>query len=372
MRQSGLKWLVGGLMVSASGIVAVTGLPSRTGGIIACDAPPALPIPMVNPTNLEPPIAVPTPKPSELPMAPAQTAPAPAPLSIPPIVETAKIPEPPKPIDISKPSIPEPKPSIPEVKTEIPRLEEPTKPALNPLIPAAAATPLPLPIPSGPESRPATVPAQPLLAIPGSAPSPVAETPSIPAPVPTNITPEKIEPGLPAVPVFAEPIKPAPTAVAPTAAVGEQTPPRLIENKPIPASSSPTLPEPTTTAEKKLKVILHLGDERPRFEVRDGDDVYLKVLCERVDVKSPGENGENMSVLRATGKVKFTTPGGEGTCDELMLTAGTGQVTVQGKVAFKYNWGKVETTVSGNSMTFRLGAGPVSAASTEIPSTNNR
>jgi hypothetical protein len=33
-------------------------------------------------------------------------------------------------------------------------------------------------------------------------------------------------------------------------------------------------------------------------------------------------------------------------------------VVVAGRVSFKYNWGKVETTVSGEKMTFRLGSTP--------------
>ena len=62
--------------------------------------------------------------------------------------------------------------------------------------------------------------------------------------------------------------------------------------------------------------------------------------------------------MRATGKVGFVTPGGDGVCDELSVVPGTGQVVVTGKVQFKYNWGKVETTVSGDRLTFRLGSAP--------------
>jgi hypothetical protein len=65
-----------------------------------------------------------------------------------------------------------------------------------------------------------------------------------------------------------------------------------------------------------------------------------------------------MSTLRATGRVTFVTPGGDGTCEELTVIPGTGQVVVAGRVSFKYNWGKVETIVSGEKMTFRLGSAP--------------
>ena len=133
--------------------------------------------------------------------------------------------------------------------------------------------------------------------------------------------------------------------------------------------------EPARNLEKKLKVLLHMGDERPRFEVKEGDEIYLKVISDKVEVKSPSDSGANMSVMRAGGKVTFITPGGEGTCDELSVIPGTGQVIVTGKVAFTYNWGKVETTVSGEKMTFRLGSasGPTPSSGTQgVPTSYQR
>jgi len=126
--------------------------------------------------------------------------------------------------------------------------------------------------------------------------------------------------------------------------------------------------------EKKLKVMLHMGDERPRFEIRDGDEVYLKVVCDKVDVKSPVEKGETSSTLKASGKVTFITPGGDGVCDELTVAPGSGLVVVTGKVTFRYTWGKAETTVSGDKMTFRLGQTPgqTIAAPTTVPASYTR
>ena len=140
----------------------------------------------------------------------------------------------------------------------------------------------------------------------------------------------------------------------------EPSPAPVLERTQLNPDPAPAQPP---VAEKKLKVILHMGDERPRFEVRDGDEVYLKVVCDKVDVKSPSEKGESMSVMRATGRVTFVTPGGDGVCEELSVAPGTGQVIVTGKVAFKYNWGRVETTVSGDRMNFRLGSAPGVATS---------
>ena len=116
------------------------------------------------------------------------------------------------------------------------------------------------------------------------------------------------------------------------------------------------------------------GDDRPRFEVRDGEECYLKVVCDKVDVKSPSDRGESMSVLKATGKVAFVTPGGEGECEELSVVPGTGQVIVSGKVTVKHTWGKAETTFSCDRMTFRLGSAPgmAPASPTAIPASYRR
>ena len=139
-----------------------------------------------------------------------------------------------------------------------------------------------------------------------------------------------------------------------------ETPPPVTAAPVTTAVPTPATPvESAKLSERKLKVILAMGDERPRFEVRDGDEVYLKVVCDRVEVKSPGEGGVSVSTMSATGKVTFVTPGGEGTCDQLAVLPGTGQVVVTGKVTFTYNWGKVETTVTGEKMNFRLGSNTV-------------
>jgi hypothetical protein len=238
-------------------------------------------------------------------------------------------------------------------------------------------------VPQPPTDAPATpaVPAAPEPA-PVPAVSTPAELPSIPPPV---VTAEKkpepkadkvLELPVPAVeaiqPVTAPPAEPKPQPVPatpdPAPLPPESSRPTLTPVQPTPTPADPLLTAPPTevppVVEKKLKVMLHMGDDRPRFEVRDGDEVYLKVVCDKVDVKSPSDRGETMSTLRATGRVTFVTPGGEGICEELTVIPGTGQVVVAGRVSFKYNWGKVETTVSGEKMTFRLGSTPGVAQAT--------
>jgi hypothetical protein len=175
----------------------------------------------------------------------------------------------------------------------------------------------------------------------------------LPAPAPNTPVALKPEPVAPVAKTDPVPLPPPPADAPPPAPahtqqrVADPVPPAPVQR---PAAAMP--------AERKLKVVLNMGDERPRFEVRDGEEVYLKVVCDKIDVKTTPEVGANMATMRATGHVAFVTPGGEGFCDELSVVPGAGQVVVSGKVSFKYNWGKAETVVSGERMTFRLGTAP--------------
>ena len=112
------------------------------------------------------------------------------------------------------------------------------------------------------------------------------------------------------------------------------------------------------STEKKLRVQLNLGIGKPWLEIRDGEDLVLKVQCDGVEVKATGEGTDGMSTLRATGHVSFRTLGGNGTCETLSVTPGTGEVQVSGQVTVTSNWGKSETTATAEKMTFRLGTEP--------------
>ena len=68
-------------------------------------------------------------------------------------------------------------------------------------------------------------------------------------------------------------------------------------------------------AQAKYRILLRVGEGEPLFEVRSGDHLILKVVCEKVDVKSP-EKGQGLSAVKAYGKVRFAGFGQEGTCDE--------------------------------------------------------
>ncbi|OWK40491.1 hypothetical protein [Fimbriiglobus ruber] len=409
MNRTRWKIMAGGLALSLGGLAAVASGPTRNGNVSNTASPR-----QANRAPLEPPVIIPPPKPSDLPRAVPATVPGP--LQIPTLQEPA-VPTPAvppatiaSPADLSAPvaglALPLPAPvagpetaPAPRVKAErvteltLPvTLSDPIAPATPKVIPTGGeivpvvapepqATPAVVPVPQPVAPKPLTpqpvevrpTPAVDLLAPPVATALPPQQAVAPPVPTPAATQPVPVAPPAPAVP-------PAPALAVPSPRVEAQpqlTPP--APSQPVQAADTqPSLASQPVVTEKKLKVMLHMGDEQPRFEVRDGEDVLLKVTCEKVDVKSPSERGETMSVLKATGKVTFMTPGGEGICDELTVAPGTGQVCVSGKVNFKYNWGKVETTVSGDKMTFRLGSapgtvvGPGSARTEGIPASYQR
>lgn len=319
MNLSRWKLLAGVFGLSVCGLAALAEPACRTAGHgagrqlppVAESKPEAKP--KQGGSTLPPPVEVSPPKPAD-----AKPAPAPLP-SLPPALPTPLLGEP---VELTLPMVKDDK-----AKAEaLPAFPLPGLPSPTPNIPGATAVPdagvgvfpglPPMPV----EGKPLPLPSpQPLLPQPD-----VKPVPHYVPPVPQPLLP---------------PVSPTPTPPAPEV--------RAVEAR----SAAPSV-------EKRLKVTLQMGDGNPRFEVRDGDEVVLKVVSDKIDVKAPTEKGDLWSTLKATGRVKFHSPGGDGYCDELVIVPGSCEVIATGKVQFKYNWGKVETAVTSERMTFRLGAAP--------------
>ncbi|MFO0851989.1 MAG: hypothetical protein U0871_25990 [Gemmataceae bacterium] len=339
MTRTRWKLAAGALTLSLGGLAAVADGPVNLGTAGCRAAPPVVPVAFQQPAplpmpavkvGLEPPVAVAPPAPADVPQA------------VPPVVPT------PLTLPPASPAPAVPAPAVPATVIELPLISAPPGARPMPVVQASGPELAPMPRPAGGWPRTELTYRQPLG---------IGATQATPTPVVQGFV---LETGAVAA-------APAPTANPMPVANPTPTPAvaRAPEPQAIPIQPQPT-PAPTATpaAEKKLRVVLHMSDDRPRFIVQDGDETYLRVVCDGVEVKSPSDRGEMMSVLKATGKVAFVTPGGDGTCDELTVVPGTGQVTVSGKVSFKYNWGKLETTVTGERMTFRLGAAAAPVMST--------
>jgi hypothetical protein len=139
----------------------------------------------------------------------------------------------------------------------------------------------------------------------------------------------------------------------------------------MPARVDPPLPQRVETgpgkapiqqisgAESKFRIVLRVGEGEPTFEVKNGDNLVLKVACEKVDIKSPEKGG--MSEVIARGKVRFAGFGAEGSCDELKFFAGNGEVSMSGdvKVVVRDKLGRVESELTSTTLKYKIDASSV-------------
>jgi hypothetical protein len=304
--------------------------------------------------------------------APPSLAPAGATPPLPsPSTETPKPPAPPAgvlppiPADVTPPALPG-LPGTPSVsapsKPADPKPSEPAKPAVTPpvadLIPSAPAVPPGKPMPAAPTKGDAG-PSAPGFALPETSNFEKMKTPPV-------VTTGGMQPGNPGKPTaFPSPTVPSGTGALPPPADLPGAPPRPMNMNDLPHGDplvkAPSVSAPTV-AGTKFRILLRVGEGEPSFEVKNGDNLVLKVACEKVDIKSPEKGG--LSEVTAKGKVRFAGFGAEGTCDELKFLAGTGEVSMTGevKVQVKDKLGRIESELTTGSMKYKIDASAVGGA----------
>jgi hypothetical protein len=259
--------------------------------------------------------------------------PADAPLIVPVKGEDkndAKKPEPTKNDDI--PSIPVP--PVP-VKPEIKDAPKPPAPE-TPKPPAIEA-----PKPENPKAPPADLDIRP----PAAKPTPEPVAPPV----------LKVETPAPAKPVDTTPppvLTPAPSAASP------MTPPETVR---IPIA--PATPKAEAT---KLKMLLRMGDGQPRFEIRNSGttEMLMKVYGEKIEMQAPPDAKSTLAGVTAIGRVRFTAPGLEGTCDHLTILSGTGEVLLKGNIHLKTRHGKTWSEMTAEKMVYQIGTAGLTAPGT--------
>lgn len=211
--------------------------------------------------------------------------------------------------------------------------------------------------------KPKLVVVQPFVTIPDAVTTPTLSPPKF-APVADNvfdlplpmtvvkpIAAATLIPELPTKPIPSAPLPATPTLDVP---VVREAPAIVASRKPL------AKPEEAPTEVSSVRVVVRLGMAQPKFEVLSGEDVLLKAACEKIDVRSI-EKGDGVTPLKATGGVRFSAPGCEGTCDQLTVLPGTGEVELAGNVKVRCKRGKGETEIVATTMKFKLGSAPAYA-----------
>lgn len=359
MSWSRWKLMAGVLSVSLGGLATVAGQCPKTDTNKGAKNP-------IEVAMADPPVA------PGIPPAPAAKMPPAAPVL--PIPQPIDLPA--SPMIPAGPAVPPPSPAaLPTPPAfELPSLSAPSPvPLPSPTVPAALpekAGGLPVPMPHVVPASGVNTPPAPMA--PGSLegntsnktdkPNPTQPMPAVQPPTtPTGFEGLSGGVGLP-VPAVQPPAHAGnPPVFTPPSVVTPSAPPApkvAAEVDPLipPTAVHPVVPvSNVTTSATKFRIVLRVGEGEPTFEVRSGDDLLLKVICEKVDISSP-EKGTGPSTIKASGKVRFTGFGAEGTCDHLAFLAGTGEVDMTGgvKIHVKDKLGRVESELSTETMKYKI------------------
>jgi hypothetical protein len=251
------------------------------------------------------------------------------------------------------------------------------------------------PIPTGPDTKSPPIPKLP------DAPKPsnvVGGQTTIPTPdldIPIRAPEKRIaDVSPPAPPVKGEPLPmvgaPPPAATAPPATkvpeppIGLTPPPTKapLVDVPLPVPHGIPQPDPLVTPNSpaparpplatkpsdgsRLKMLLRMGDGQPRFEIRNSasTELLLKVYGEKIEMQSPPETKSSLVGVSAVGRVKFTAPGIEGTCDHLTILSATGEVLMKGNIHLKTKKGKAWSEMTAEKMVYQIGSNGLSSGET--------
>ena len=156
------------------------------------------------------------------------------------------------------------------------------------------------------------------------------------------------------VPPVSPPVKREPPAPAPGVKID------LPATKAVPLDPSNISPRPVAplAPSARLKMTLRMGDGKPRFEIRNtaSEEILLKVYGEKIEMTAPPENKTaTLAGVSALGRVKFTAPGIEGTCDQLTILSGTGEVLMKGNIHLKTKRGKSWSEMTAEKLVYQIG-----------------
>jgi hypothetical protein len=299
-------------------------------------------------------------------------------------------PTPAKPEETKKPDDPQ-KPALPVFEPIVPDVPPAVIPVKGETEPKDAKKPEPAKdaAPTIPEIKPPVKEEpKPTIVVPPVPPTSDKTVPTIEVPKPpaeVKLPEDKKAPE----PVIAPPLKaetpPPPIAPevgtkrdqgAPSDFKSDELPPRIKATKPEPTPTLAT-PVPTDavkvpltpgkpTDAAKLKLTLRMGDGEPRFEIRNSvsTDLLLKVYGQKIEMKPQPDAKASLAGVTAAGKVRFTAPGIEGTCDRLTIMSATGEVLLEGGIRLKTKHGKAWSEISSDKMVYQIGTSGLVAPGT--------
>src|SRR5262245_23930380 len=239
------------------------------------------------------------------------------------------------------------------------KIDEPKKVDDTPETPALVPVKPDIKDPPKPDGDKPDLPKAPVIDLGPTPPPPVKI--DAPAPLPATPTPPTIPPPV------AKPDSPLtpkidllPPDIGATTAPATADPPKVTR----PAAGKPKATDSAHAA--KLKLLLRMGDGTPRFEIRNTatTELLLKVYGQKVEMQAPPDATSALAGVTATGRVRFTAPGIEGTCDHLSILSGTGEVLLKGNIRLKSKYGKGWSEMTAEKMVYQIGTGGLTNSDT--------
>ena len=203
------------------------------------------------------------------------------------------------------------------------------------------------------------VPASPV--VPEPTKPEASKLPMIEVPLP-DLKKPPVDPVAPPPPVKVTPVPPTTSSVPTVTVPGPKpdVPPVVLTPMPTPpeAVKVPLATPSNKPAEgTKLKLLLRMGDGQPRFEIRNTatTELLMKVYGEKIEMQAPPDARSSLAGVTAIGRVRFTAPGIEGTCDHLSILSATGEVLLKGNIHLKTKRGKTWSEMTAEKMVYQIG-----------------
>jgi hypothetical protein len=176
-----------------------------------------------------------------------------------------------------------------------------------------------------------------------AAPAPASQPPSAP-PVMADVNPPPAI-SLPTIPEMKPEVPPPPPIVLTQA----PPPPPCVVAPPLSVDRPPmTTPTAKPLSKCPWKLNLEIVDGMTHVTALNGKVVQFRVVCEKLDLQAPH------GCLDASGNVKLTCDGIDGTCDRLSITWQDDRVVLEGKAKLKCQRDGQDVELSAARLSLRL------------------
>ncbi|MBX7102515.1 MAG: hypothetical protein K1X57_00435 [Gemmataceae bacterium] len=118
----------------------------------------------------------------------------------------------------------------------------------------------------------------------------------------------------------------------------------------VPINKPAVAPTPATPSVMPYRVRMEMVGGVTQIELVRGDELALRVQCDRADVQMPSGG------VQAIGKVCVSAPGIDVRCNRLWISWQTGEIAMEGQVRIMCQTGQQRTEMSAESVQCRLSA----------------